>query len=394
MLMFKRFIAIAALCALCSVRSPAVAAEPYDVNVIVSLTGIAAFIGKQEADALHALEPVVNRTGGIHGRPVHFVMVDDASTPATSVQLANQIIARQAPVILGPSLTADCAAVMAAAKAGPVVYCFAPSVDPPAGSFGFSSGVGTASLTLASIRYLAGHGWKRIALISSTDATGQHGEELIKANLRLPESRDITLVADEHFATADVSVAAQVARIKAANPQAIIAWTTGTPTGTVLRNLHDAGLDVPVLLNAGNIVRSQILQYSSFLPTDLVFTGFRFMAPERVAAGPIRLAQSEFTNALKAQNISPPEISMDLAWDAARVVVDALRHVPEHPTAADVKTYIEQLHGFAGTNSLLDFRDGSQRGVSNEAVVIVKWNAAKQTLPGVSGPGGRPLPVR
>jgi hypothetical protein len=59
-----------------------------------------------------------------------------------------------------------------------------------------------------------------------------------------------------------------------------------------------------------------------------------------------------------------------------------------------VKTYIEHLHGFAGTNSLLDFRDGSQRGVSNEAVVIVKWNAAKQTLPGVSGPGGRPLPVR
>jgi branched-chain amino acid transport system substrate-binding protein len=385
--------AVALAAAMCLSRpAPAVAVAPYDIDVIVAQTGIAAFIGQQEAQAFHALEPVVNRTGGIHGRPVHFVIVDEASTPTVALQLANQIFARQAPVIIGPSLTADCAAVMAAAKDGPVVYCLAPSVEPAAGSYGFSSGVGTAQLTLAALRYLAGLGLKRIALISSTDATGQHGAEKIRENLRLPESRGITLVADEHFATSDVSVAAQATRMKAANPQAVIAWTTGTPSGTVLRSLHDAGLDVPVVLNAGNIVRSQLRGYASFLPTDLVFTGLRFMDPGRVAPGPIRQAQVEFADALKAQDISPPEINMDFAWDTARVVVDALRHLPEHPTATQVRDYIEQLHGFAGTNSLLDYRDGSQRGVSNDAVIIVKWNPKTEALPAVSGPGGRPLP--
>jgi branched-chain amino acid transport system substrate-binding protein len=389
----KKLLAAALIACLCAIRPVPVAADdPYTIDVIVALTGIAAFIGKQEVQALQALEPVINRTGGIHGRPVHFAIVDEASTPTVALQLANQIFARQAPVILGPTLTADCDAVMTAAKNGPVVYCLAPSVEPAAGSYGFSSGVATAQLTLAGLRYFSGHGLKRIALISSTDATGQHGAEKVRDNLRLPESRGITLVADEHFATSDVSVAAQVSRIKAANPDAIIAWTTGTPSGTVLRNLHDAGIDVPVLLNAGNIVRAQLVQYASFLPTNLVFTGFRFMAPERVAPGPIQQAQREFTAALKAQNISPPEISMDLAWDPARVVVDALRHLPDHPTAAQVKEYIEALHGFPGTNSLLDYRDGSQRGVSNDAVVIVKWDAKTQALPAVSGPGGRPLP--
>jgi branched-chain amino acid transport system substrate-binding protein len=391
----RKLLVVALAAAMCMARPvPAAAVDPYDIDVIVAQTGIAAFIGQQEAQALHALEPVVNRTGGIHGRPVHFVIVDEASTPTVALQLANQMFARQTPVIIGPSLTADCDAVMAAAKNGPVVYCLAPSVEPAAGSYGFSSGVGTAQLTLAALRYLSGLGLKRIALISSTDATGQHGAEKIRDNLRLPESRGISLVADEHFATSDVSVAAQASRIKAANPQAVIAWTTGTPSGTVLRNLHDAGLDVPVVLNAGNIVRSQILQYTSFLPTDLVFTGLRFMDPGRVAPGPIRQAQIEFADALKAQNISPPEISMNFAWDTARVVVDALRHLPEHPTATQVRDYIEQLHGFAGTNSLLDYRDGSQRGVSNDAVIIVKWNPRTQGLPAVSGAGGRPLPSR
>jgi len=71
------------------------------------------------------------------------------------------------------------------------------------------------------------------------------------------------------------------------------------------------------VLNAGNIVRAQLLHYASFLPTDLVFTGLRFMVPERVAPGPIRQAQREFTDALKAQDISPPEINMDFAWNPA-----------------------------------------------------------------------------
>jgi len=368
------------------------AADPYEINVILALSGIAAFIGTQEAASLRALEAVENKNGGINGRPIKFVISDDASSPVNSVQLANQIIAKGVPVILGPTLTANCDAVYSLVKnTGPVEYCFSPALHPAPGSYGFSAGASTADLALAAVRYFRERGWTRIAMISSTDASGQDGETVVKAALAAPENKSVSLVANEHFAIADVSVGAQVARIKAANPQVIIAWTTGTPTGTVLRALHDGGLDLPVLLNAGNIVRAQLKGYAAFAPSQLFLPGLRFMAPNLVRSGPLKQAQQEFFDGLAAANISPPEVSHTFSWDAARVVINVLRKLPPNPTAAQVKDGIEQTHGISGINSLLDYRDMSQRGVPISAVVIIRWDGAKEAFEPVSQPGGLPL---
>lgn len=368
------------------------AADPYEINVILSLSGIAAFIGTQEAAALRALEAAENKHGGIDGRPIKFVITDDASNPVNAVQLANQIIARKVPVILGPTLTANCDAVYSLVKSnGPVEYCFSPALHPPAGSFGFSSGASTADISTAALRYFRERGLTRIALISSTDASGADGETVVTKSLALPENKSMTLVANEHFGIGDVSVGAQVSRMKAANPQVVIAWTTGTPTGTVLRALHDAGLDVPVLLNAGNIVRAQLRGYAAFAPTELYLPGFRFMAPDTVANGPLKQAQTAFFGALAAEKISPPEVSHSLAWDPTMVVIKALRKLPANATAAQLRAVIEQTHGIAGVNSMLDYRDGSQRGVPITAVVVIRWDGAKDTFVPVSNPGGVPL---
>jgi ABC-type branched-subunit amino acid transport system substrate-binding protein len=47
------------------------------------------------------------------------------------------------------------------------------------------------------------------------------------------------------------SITAQVEKMKAAHPNVVLAWLTGMPSGTALHGMHDGGLDVPVLLNAG-----------------------------------------------------------------------------------------------------------------------------------------------
>jgi hypothetical protein len=56
-----------------------------------------------------------------------------------------------------------------------------------------------------------------------------------------------------------------------------------------------------------------------------------------------------------------------------------------------VRDAIEQTHGISGINSLLDYRDGSQRGVPITAVVVIRWDGAKDTFEPVSQPGGVPL---
>ena len=76
--------------------APALAqTSPYEINVILALTGAAAFIGTAEQKSLQLLEASTNKAGGIKGRPVKFVIVDDQSNPQVTVQLANGLIAKK-----------------------------------------------------------------------------------------------------------------------------------------------------------------------------------------------------------------------------------------------------------------------------------------------------------
>ena len=72
-----------------------VAADPFDINVILPLTGGGAFLGKSEQISLGVAEERINSAGGISGRPVHFVIQDDETNAQTAVQLLNGVLGEE-----------------------------------------------------------------------------------------------------------------------------------------------------------------------------------------------------------------------------------------------------------------------------------------------------------
>ena len=117
-----------------------VAADPYNINMILALSGAGTFIGNQQLLAAQALEASINKSGGIGGRPVKFIAKDDQSNPQVSVALVRDLIAQHVPVILGPTVTASCNAVTPLIQRdGPVAYCLTAGAHPPAGGFVFST---------------------------------------------------------------------------------------------------------------------------------------------------------------------------------------------------------------------------------------------------------------
>jgi branched-chain amino acid transport system substrate-binding protein len=371
--------------------APASGADPYDVNVLMSLTGTGAFLGNVQSQTLKAIEAMVNRQGGIDGRPLRFVIHDDQSNPQVAVQLVTPLVAEHVPVILGPNYSASCAAVLPLVANGPVQFCFSPSVHPSPGSYTFSVSISTKNLALSGIRYLRDHGFKRLALLMTTDATGQDGENVVREDLQLPENRDMSIVAVEHYNATDLTISAQIERIKASNAQAIVNWVVGPSFGTALRGINEGGLGLPVLTDAGNINNVQIQQYVSFLPKELYFTGFVFLGRDLNGTGPVRDRQNEFLNAMHASGIANPDPTHTFAWDATTIVVDALRHLGTNATAQQMHDYVEHLHDFAGLHSMLDFRDGSQTGLTPSATMVVRWEPATKAWVPVSAPGGLPL---
>jgi hypothetical protein len=155
----------------------------------------------------------------------------------------------------------------------------------------------------------------------------------------------------------------------------------------MLRDIHDAGLDLPIAGGTGNMTYEQMNSYASFVPKLLVFPGLRALTSNGTGAGPIRDAQNKYVKAFAAAG-ARPDYSDDLIWDPALIAIDTLRHIGVNGTADAARTYMTGLHSFFGINGLYDFRDGSQRGLGINSVVMDKWDPVKKDFFAVSKPGG------
>lgn len=382
---------VAAMLSILTMTSIAQAAEPYTIDAVLSLTGPGAFLAGGERDGLEIAERAINDSGGIRGQPIKFVFLDDQSNPQTAVQLANQVIAAKPAVMMGSTLVASCRAYAPLLQNGPLDYCLSPGFHPDAGSYVYSSSVSTIDLMDVQVRYFRLKGWTRLAAIVSSDATGQDAENGIKEALAKPENKDVRLVELAHFNVGDVSVAAQIATIKAAKPQAVIAWATGTPAATIFHAIQDAGLDVPIATTGGNMIHREMEQYASFLPRQLYFASPQWSVRDHALLKRIEFEEHDtlykyFEAAGKSVDASSP-----LSWDPAMIVASGLRKLGPGATAAQLRDYVAHLKSFAGVNGIYDFEAVPQRGLSGDDTIVAEWSPKTGTWETVARPTGIPL---
>jgi branched-chain amino acid transport system substrate-binding protein len=374
---------------------PAGAQTPYEIHVMLALTGGGAFLGQAEQKSLQLAEKVVNESGGIQGTPVKFTFHDDQTSPQVAVQVANQILATKPQVLLGSSIVATCSAIGPLMQSGPVEYCFSPGIHPSGGSYVFTASVSTHDLAIALVRYFRMKGWTKLAIMTSTDASGQDAENNLKEVVAMPENKDkgVAIVENAHFNTSDVSVTAQIERVKAAKPQAFIAWSTGAPVATVFRGIQQAGLDIPVGTTDGNMTYAQMNQFAAFLPKRLYIPASQWVALENptIKLDPaVQKAQQAYYKVFKDAGLQP-EVSSELAWEPAMIVIDALRKLGTKANATQIRDYIAHLKGFAGVNGIYDFTKTAQRGLDIDNAVVTSWNPQSKLWEPVSKLTGIPL---
>jgi branched-chain amino acid transport system substrate-binding protein len=384
-------IALAALAALLPL-APAGAAQAYDIDVVLPLTGPGAFLGQGERQSLQLVEKSVNGGGGIKGKELHFVFHDDQSSPQVGVQLASEIVAKQPAVLLGSSLVAICRAIVPLVKNGPVEYCFSPGLHPDAGSYAFTASVSTLDLADAVVRYFRMKGWTRVALMVSSDATGQDAEDGLKQVLARPENKAMQVVTTQHFNINDVSVSAQIENVKAADPQCFIAWSTGTPIATIFRAMLQAGLDVPTATTDGNMTYAQMTQYADFLPRQLYIPAGEYAARDAAFLPPAVRQANDTLYALYAGMGAKPDEPAELAWEPAMLVVHALRTLGTNASATQIRDFLVHLKGYAGLDGIYDFEKVPQRGLDVTNAVVTLWSKQAKSWGVVSKPAGEPLP--
>lgn len=367
-------------------------AGPYDVDVVLPLTGYGAFNGHAQSETLRVIEGYVNRTGGIRGRPLHFAESDSGSLPQTNIQLTSAILAHHPTVVIEGGPATLCRAVAPLYAAGPVMWCLSPAFFAERGSYGFSSGIESRVGMQVTLRYLQRAGFHRIGMLTTTDIAGQEAETALKELLGNPANAGIAVVAWEHFAPGDLSVTAQLAKIKAVQPDIVIGWSTGTPTGTILRGVKDVGLSVPFVTSNANQTYEQMEQYQQFLPPTYLMYSAMWPRYASLGNGPLKDGMAPYFASMNAAGVHI-DGSSNLVWDAAMIVVTALRRIGPDATPAQLRDAISTLHDYYGPTGSFDFRLGNQRGVGLGDCIMVRWDARHGRWLQVSAPGGAPLPA-
>jgi branched-chain amino acid transport system substrate-binding protein len=364
---------------------------PLNIDVILSLTGAAAFSGQTDEQTIAAFEKYANAHGGVRGQPIHFAVVDDQSSPAVALQLADAIAARHVAVIIGSVTTPTCAAVGAAlAASGPVSYCLSPGYAPPPNSYSFASTATITSSAHAQLTFAKLRGIRRIAFLISTDATGIASAQVYATLLKQPDLRQIQLVADERIGATEISATAQMANIKAAHPDLVYTSTNGPLFATAMRAMSDVGLSVPVITTSANANVPQLKALSSFLPRELFFNGFPERLGDRLRDTGIRAQIAAFDEAFKLTGVAPADANA-LAWDGLLLTLAGFRHFGPAMTAEQLKTFILSQRHFAGMNGYYDFSNGDQHGLGPDGVVVVGYDKATGDFYPASEPGGIPL---
>jgi hypothetical protein len=72
-------------------------------------------------------------------------------------------------------------------------------------------------------------------------------------------------------------------------------------------------------------------------------------------------------------------------------MVSALQKLGFDATPAQVRDYVNNLHGWTGINGLYDFTKYPQRGIGDDALVVLRWDPVNEAGIPLTLPGGAPL---
>lgn len=228
---------------------PATAADPGITDSTVTLGMSAPFsgpngaYGKEMKEGALAYFAQLNTSGGINGRKVELVTLDDGYETEKAVANTRKLITENKVFALmayyGSSPTTEAMKVFTEAKV-PLIGTIsgAGSLRTPVSRYMFHLRASYADETEAIVNHLVGLGINQIAVFYQNDGFGKSGLDGVIATLAQHKLKPVAVGSVERNS---LDVGSAVTQITKANPQAVIMVTLYKPTAEFIRQMRKAG---------------------------------------------------------------------------------------------------------------------------------------------------------
>ena len=236
--------------AVCHAESPGVTKDAIILGQSAALSGPAAVIGQAMRDGALAYFDHVNAAGGVHGRKIKLVSLDDGFEPDRTKQNTHKLIHDQrAFALFGYTGTSSAYAALPIFSYEGVPF-FAPYTGTeglriPFNRFVFNIRASYDHETEKLVDWLISQRKTRIAVFYEADSHGQAGYEGVQSALA---NRKINIAAKGSVWRNTIDVAGAVTLISAARPQAIIMISTYKAAAEFIKAYNKTG-ERPEYLN-------------------------------------------------------------------------------------------------------------------------------------------------
>src|SRR6266568_1294369 len=235
--MKKAFLSAASVVAALGLTGSPALAQTNEITVGISITttGPGAALGIPERNAL---EFVPKEIGGV---PLKIIVLDDGGDPTTATTNARRFVTEsKADIIMGSSITPSSIAVSNVANEAGIPHVgLAPfPITPDRAKWSVSMPQPIPIMGKVIYEHMKAHNIKTVGYIGYSDS---YGDLWFNDFKNQGIAMGMTLVAEERFARPDTSVAGQVLKLVAANPDAVLVGASGTAAGLPQTALRERG---------------------------------------------------------------------------------------------------------------------------------------------------------
>jgi branched-chain amino acid transport system substrate-binding protein len=348
-----------------------------NVGVTVSATGPAASLGIPEKNTI-ALLPQT-----IAGQKVHYIVLDDGSDTTKAVSNTRKLITEdKVDIILGSTVTPNSLAMIDVVSEAQVpmisMAASAKIVEPMDAKrkWVFKTPQNDIQMSLAIASHMKDHGVKTVGFIGFADA---YGEGWYSEFAKAAALKGINIVANERFARNDSSVTAQVLKMQAAKPDAILIAGSGTPAALPQITLKERGY-TGLIYQTHGVANDDFLRVGgknvegTYLPAGPVL-----VARQLPAGNPVRSSALEYVFAYElAYGKGSVSTFGGHAWDAGRLMAAAIpvalkKAQPGTPEfRAALRDALENTKNVAGAHGIFNMTPTDHLGLDQRARVMVK----------------------
>ena len=385
----KRVVRTVSFCLFCllicltSTQNIQAADEPstYKIGGVFPLSGYLAWLGEYYKKGAELQVEMINKAGGVKGHKLELIVYDDQSSPEQGARVAQRLISKDGVIALIGTASAPISGALASVankSKVPLIISSGYEVNPAKEPYVFNTVHKTEFAVMVPFKYFQSKGIKKVALLMPLGPLGELGSKIAHA---CASEFEITIVGEEKFDTKTPDVTAQLAKIKAMEPQAIFSFVTGEPAALIARNMDQINFKVPLLVSHGNATPGFLKLVSGLNTTILVPSG-KIMKPEDISNDDrTKSLAVDFNRKHLERYGEPANYFSAMLSDSVNLIALGLG-TTDKPDPEKLRSAIEKISDFPALQGVYNMSPTEHHGTKLDDMILLtikdgKWEMIK-----------------